>query len=286
MKNLIDAFGQRALRAMGQHFLRDDATLREMVAQAGVGADDVVLEIGPGPGVLTAAVLNAGPQVVAVEKDRRAVEFLRGEFSARLGESASRLHVIEGDALHADLTAPLRALGAPPWVAVGNLPYNVGTGILLRLLELTPHFRRFVLMFQHEVAERLVAGPGSKKFSSLSLAVHNRTEARIVRTLGPESFVPPPKVDSSVVRFDVRAEPLVAADLEAAFETVARAAFSQRRKTLRNSLKGGLPGLDAARLDALIDAAALDPGTRAEALAFEDFVRLARAWRGLDGGLC
>jgi len=282
MKHLIDAFGQRALRGMGQHFLRDDATLVEIVAQAGLSSDDVVLEIGPGPGVLTAALLRTGARVVAIEKDRRAVAFLKTTFTERMGGLADRLEVIEGDALREDLVAPLRAWGPGPFVAAGNLPYNVGTGILLRVLEVTPAFRRWVFMFQHEVAERLVATPGSKKYGSLSLAVRARCEATIVRTIGPDAFDPPPKVDSSVVRFDVRSSSLVPSALEGAFETVARAAFIQRRKTLRNCLRAGLPPMTAEALDGLFAATGIAPGARAEALTFEDFLRLAEAWTSLS----
>lgn len=276
MRRFIQAFGKRAAHAMGQHFLVDPRAVEHIIEAADLQPGTPVLEIGPGPGALTAALLEAGARVVAVEKDRRVVAYLQERFPALLSPGAAeRLTILEGDALQVDPTPALEALGPGPWRAVGNLPYNVGTGILLRFLEQAPaRFDRMVFMFQKEVAMRLVAEPGSRNFGSLSLAVENAAEARIIYTLGPDAFDPPPKVDSAVVTFRARATPQVPAELQATFDAVVRAAFAQRRKTLRNALRGLPEHLDGERA---LEGAGIDPGRRAETLSLEEFVAMARA---------
>jgi len=224
-----------------------------------------VLEIGPGPGGLTRALLAEGANVIAVERDGRAI--------AALGEIAQhypdRLRVISGDALTFDTTP---YLGKGPVRVVANLPYNIATALLVSWLTAEPWppwYDRLVLMFQREVAERIVAKPGSKSYGRLSVLAGWRTEAKILFDIAPSAFVPPPKVTSSLVQLVPRAAPL-ACDRRA-LERVTEAAFGQRRKMLRQSLKR--LGVDPIPL---LEKAGLDPTARAEDIAVDGFVALAR----------
>lgn len=286
MNRYVSAFRQRAVKSLGQHFLVDPSATADIVRRSGAGPDTAVLEIGPGPGVLTGPLLETGARVVVLEKDARAVAFLRGPFSALVGpDAAERLTVIEGDALRHDPAALMREAGVEQarLCAVGNLPYNVATGILKRFLETPPEgFARWTFMFQREVAQRLVAEPGSKAYGSLTLAVAARVEARMVRVLPPGAFAPPPKVDSAVVTFDPYAPARFPDATLAALERVARAAFAKRRKTIRNALKHAIGGTDMTveQLDAALAQAQIDPRERAERVELDRFVALAQAWGG------
>lgn len=283
MTGFIQAFHQRASRALGQHFLTDQSALQAIARDTRAAPGRVVLEIGPGPGVLTHALLQTGARVVAIEKDRRAVEFLQTTFRDMIGDDASaRLTVIEGDALAQPPHALLDGVGPQPWLAAGNLPYNIATAILTLFLTDAPHFERWTFMFQKEVAQRLVAQPNSKAYGSLSLAVAARTDPRLIRTLPPGAFAPPPKVDSAVVSFSVRDTPRLDPALLPTFERLARAAFSKRRKTIRNSLRYGLSHLTPEALDSLLARANVSPRSRAEQLPFDDFVALTLALHDLQ----
>jgi 16S rRNA (adenine1518-N6/adenine1519-N6)-dimethyltransferase len=225
-----------------------------------------VLEIGPGPGGLTRALLAEGANVIAVERDERAIAAL-----AEIAEHyPDRLRVIGGDALTFDI-APY--LGKGPVRVVANLPYNIATALLISWLTAEPWppwYDRLTLMFQREVAERIVARPGSKSYGRLSVLVGWRTEAKILFDIAPSAFVPPPKVTSSLVQLVPRAAPLVCD--RRALERVTEAAFGQRRKMLRQSLKQ----LGVAPIP-LLERAGLDPTARAEDIAVDGFVALARA---------
>ncbi len=270
----IRAFGQRASKALGQHFLHDPHVLQRITQACGLKKEDHALEIGPGPGVLTQELLGTGVRLTVMEKDRRAVEFLTTRFTALVGPTAAeQLHVLEADALQLKLAE----LDPPVRVVVSNLPYNVGTTILLHLLEQPAHsVERMVLMFQKEVALRLCATPGSKAYGSLSLAIAARAQARLLFDVPPGSFVPAPKVNSSVIEVTPRSHPEVPPDLLPIFERVVKASFAARRKTIRNSLSkniGVLPrGLTGA---SLLEEAQINPSLRAEALELSDFARLA-----------
>lgn len=247
-------------KSLGQHFLRDPDVLADIAAIADVGRSSGALEIGPGEGALTAFLVGAGVPVVAIDKDPRALDAL----ATRFGD---KVRVVLGDAAHDDL-APL--LPGPGAVVVGNLPYNVASVIHRRVLALghTAKLARAVLMFQREVALRIVAGPGSRDFGVPSILTAVAARAWIVRDVPPRAFSPPPKVDSAVVLVEPLPAPLVpAAELEA-FASFVASIFQQRRKTLGNAL-----GAQRARLDAV----GIDPGLRAEQLAVADFVRLFRA---------
>jgi 16S rRNA (adenine1518-N6/adenine1519-N6)-dimethyltransferase len=229
----------------------------------------VVLEVGPGPGGLTRALLAAGAdRVIAIERDRHCIAAL-SELAAAAG---GRLELIETDALQHDVAA----LDADHIVAVANLPYNIGTPLLLKWLDRIALFDVLVLMFQREVAERLAAAPGSGVYGRLSVLVQWLCEVEVVMHLAGGAFVPPPQVASSLVRLRPRPQPLAPAD-KRALEIVLAAAFGQRRKMLRVSLKS--LGVDAPQL---LAAAQVPPTARAEEIDVEGFCRLARSYERLS----
>lgn len=249
-------------KRLGQHFLLDMNITRKIARMAGDLADLPVLEIGPGPGGLTRALVETGANVTAVEKDPRCLAALDGLSKA----SAGHLRLISGDALELDYDA---LFPAPP-VVVANLPYNAGTQLLLLWLETPRRFSHFVLMFQKEVGDRLAAPPGSKDYGRLSVLVQWLCSVESLFDLPPRAFTPPPKVSSTVVRLEPRPEPLAPAPRDT-LERLTAAAFGQRRKMLRASLKQLGPDPNA-----WLDAAGIDPTARAETLSVEDFCRLAR----------
>jgi 16S rRNA (adenine1518-N6/adenine1519-N6)-dimethyltransferase len=266
LREVIARHGLRAKKSLGQNFLLD-LNLTGRIARAAAPFEGVtVIEIGPGPGGLTRALLAQGAQrVIAVERDDRAIAALE-EIAARY---PGRLDVVAADALGLDLRE--RVTG--PARIVANLPYNIATALLVSWLTVEPWppwYDRLVLMFQREVAERITAGPGSRTYGRLSVLAGWRAQARILFDIAPQAFVPPPKVISSLVEFVPRQEPL-ACDAKA-LQRVTEAAFGQRRKMLRQSLKslGGDPL-------ALLARAGIEPTARAEDIAVEGFVALTRA---------
>jgi 16S rRNA (adenine1518-N6/adenine1519-N6)-dimethyltransferase len=266
LREVIAAHGLSARKALGQNFLLDLNLTAKIARVAGdlSGAD--VLEVGPGPGGLTRGLLAEGARrVVAVEKDARCLPAL-----AEIAEAyPGRLEVIHGDALALDWAAHL----APPVRIVANLPYNVGTELLVRWLTpdtWPPLWSTMTLMFQREVAERIVAQPGSKAYGRLAILSQWRTTARIALTLPPEAFTPPPKVRSAVVHLEALPAPRYPADPQVLSRVVA-AAFNQRRKMLRAALRGQAPDIEDR-----LRAAGIEPTTRAEDVPLEGFCALAR----------
>jgi 16S rRNA (adenine1518-N6/adenine1519-N6)-dimethyltransferase len=266
LRDVIRRHGLAARKSLGQNFLLD-LNLTARIARAAGPLDGVtVIEVGPGPGGLTRALLALGARrVVAIERDRRAIAALE-EIAERY---PSRLIAVEADALRFD-AAPY--LDASPARVVANLPYNIATALLVAWLTIEPWppwYDSLVLMFQREVAERLVAAPGSKSYGRLAVLAQWRTEPRILFDIAPSAFVPPPKVVSSLVRLVPRTAPL-ACDLHG-LERVTAAAFGQRRKMLRQSLRP--LERDCERL---LAAAGIDPTLRAEDVPVEGFVALSR----------
>jgi 16S rRNA (adenine1518-N6/adenine1519-N6)-dimethyltransferase len=259
LREVIARHGLSASKALGQNFLLDERLLDRIARVPGPLEGELVYEVGPGPGGLTRALLRAGARVMAVERDRRCLPAL-----AELGEAAAgRLEVVEGDALEVE----------PPAGAhiVANLPYNVGTALLVRWLggeAWPPAWTSLTLMFQQEVAERIVAAPGSGAFGRLSVLAQWRSTAKLAMKVHRSAFVPPPKVMSAVIHIVPGAQPEGVA--AATLERLTAAAFGQRRKMLRSALKG-LPGALAA-----LETLGIDPERRAETLAVADFVALAR----------
>ncbi len=270
LSQVIAAHGLSARKSLGQNFLLDLNLTSKIARQAGDLAACDVLEVGPGPGGLTRGLLMEGARhVLAVEKDPRCLPAL-----AQIAEAApGRLTVLEGDALDIDPLAHL----TPPIRVVANLPYNVGTELLVRWLtprEWPPVWETLTLMFQREVAERIVAAPGSKAYGRLALLAQWRTDARIVLHLPPGAFIPPPKVSSAVVHLAALPAPRYPADARVLERLVARA-FNQRRKMLRAALKGAAPDIE----DRLL-AAGISPTDRAETVDLERFCALARLMPG------
>jgi 16S rRNA (adenine1518-N6/adenine1519-N6)-dimethyltransferase len=266
LREVIRRHGLTARKSLGQNFLLD-LNLTGRIARAAGPLDGVtVIEVGPGPGGLTRALLAEGAaRVIAVERDERAVAAL-GEIAAHY---PSRLRIVSGDALAFDAAPYLT--GGPARV-VANLPYNIATALLVGWLTVEPWppwYDRLVLMFQREVAERIVAPPGSKTYGRLSVLAGWRTQAKILFDIAPSAFVPPPKVTSSLVQLIPRANPLPCD--RRALERATEAAFGQRRKMLRQSLKQ--LGVDPIPL---LENAGLDPTARAEDIGVEGFVALAR----------
>jgi 16S rRNA (adenine1518-N6/adenine1519-N6)-dimethyltransferase len=266
MREVIRRHGLTPKKSLGQNFLFD-LNLTARIARAAEPLENItVVEIGPGPGGLTRALLALGARrVVAIERDQRAIAALE-EIAARY---PGRLEIVAGDALAVD---PREHLGPERARVVANLPYNIATPLLIRWLTTEPWppwYDSLLLMFQREVAERIVAVPGSKSYSRLSVLAGWRTEAKILFDVARSAFVPPPKVTSSVVRLTPRAEPL-ACDANA-LQRVTEAAFGQRRKMLRQSLK--TLGMDAG---ALLAKAGIEPTARAEEIPVEGFVAIAR----------
>ncbi len=268
LRDVIRRYELAAKKSLGQNFILD-LNLTRRIARAGGSVEGrTVVEVGPGPGGLTRALLMEGARrVLAVERDARCLPAL-AEVADRY---PGRLAVTEGDALRADWAA---LIGNPQEKAIvaANLPYGAATTLLIGWLETEPWppwWDRMVLMFQKEVAERIVAAPGSKAYGRLSVISQWRAEVRIALTLPPEAFTPPPKISSAVVVFTPRAAPQPACSVTA-LGRVTAAAFGQRRKMLRVSLKTLVPDPDA-----LLDAAGISPELRAERLTVRDFAKLA-----------
>jgi 16S rRNA (adenine1518-N6/adenine1519-N6)-dimethyltransferase len=261
LRQVIARHGLSASKALGQNFLLDEQLLERIAAIPGDLAGRQVLEVGPGPGGLTRALLRAGAQVTAIEMDRRCLPAL-----AELGEAfPERLRVLEGDA-----TRIAHGIEGPFHV-VANLPYNVGTALLVGWLggeAWPPQWSSLTLMFQLEVAQRIVAAPGSNAYGRLAVLAQWRSTARLALKVHRSAFTPPPKVMSAVVHIVPAAMPVGVA--ARALERVTEAAFGQRRKMLRQSLKG-LPGALGA-----LETLGIDPQRRAETLSVAEFVALAR----------
>ncbi|HSM41841.1 MAG TPA: 16S rRNA (adenine(1518)-N(6)/adenine(1519)-N(6))-dimethyltransferase RsmA [Afifellaceae bacterium] len=271
LKQVISEFGLAAKKSLGQNFLLD-LNLTRRIARAGGRLDGChIMEIGPGPGGLTRALLLEGAgYVTAIERDRRAIPALE-QIAAAAG---GRLTIVEGDALKVDQAA--LANGAMPVRIVANLPYNVATPLLTRWV--TPQawpswWQSLTLMFQREVGERIVARPGGKNYGRLSVLCGWRCTAKILFDVPPGAFTPPPKVTSSIVRLEPRAD--AARVAPEALEAITAAAFGQRRKMLRSSLKSVLPEPEAALREL-----GIEPDLRAEALPVADFIRIAQLYSG------
>ncbi|MBU2941637.1 16S rRNA (adenine(1518)-N(6)/adenine(1519)-N(6))-dimethyltransferase RsmA [Shimia thalassica] len=266
LRDVIAEHGLSARKSLGQNFLLDLNLTAKIARQAGDLRECDVLEIGPGPGGLTRGLLSEGARkVLAIEKDTRCMPVLEQISAAYPGQ----LEVINGDALEINPLAHL----TPPIRIAANLPYNVGTELLVRWLtpkEWPPFWQSLTLMFQREVAERIVAQPGSKAYGRLAILAQWRADAKIVMHLPPGAFTPPPKVSSAVVHLTALPEPKFEADASTLSHVVAKA-FNQRRKMLRAALKGTAPDLE----DRLL-AAGIQPTERAEQVSLEQFCALAR----------
>nr|WP_286165950.1 16S rRNA (adenine(1518)-N(6)/adenine(1519)-N(6))-dimethyltransferase RsmA [Olsenella uli] len=265
---MLEAYGLATKHSLGQNFLVSNHVIEKIMGLAELGREDCVLEVGPGIGTLTLALLAGAGRVVSVEMDRELEPVLSAHAAAHPNFS-----FIMGDALRVTPGEIAEAAGGEPDVLVANLPYNVAATVILRYLQEVPSLRRLVVMVQAEVADRICAASGSRTYGAYTakLALLAQVTGRF--EVGPGNFMPPPHVDSAVVRID-RA-PLVDAARATEVSAVIDAAFAQRRKTIRNSMSAS--GFDKAALDAAFAACGIAPTRRAETLAPEDFVLLASA---------
>lgn len=264
LREVIAQHELAARKSLGQNFLLD-LNLTRKIARAAMPWTGVqsVIEIGPGPGGLTRAILLEGaPKLTAVERDERCL----GALSDLVQAADGRLVLHPGDALETDFAT----LAPAPWQVVANLPYNIATPLILNWVAQAQNFTRITVLVQKEVAERLAAKPGGKTYGRLAVAAQWRCRVRMLFDIGPKAFVPPPKVTSTLVELEPREKPLAEAE-PAKLERVTAAAFNQRRKMLRAALKPLWPDADAK-----LQQAGIDPTRRAETLSIEEFCALAR----------
>lgn len=262
---------------MGQNFLSDSSVPAMIVERAELGHDDVVLEIGAGLGALTIPVARHVQKVIAVEPDRELLPLLRAEIAVH---QLDNVEILPASILRIDLAELLE-----PWgrriVIMGNLPYNISSQVIVRLIEHRKHVARAVLMLQKELADRIVAPPGNKTYGRLSVMLQYCAAIRMLTTVRAQSFFPRPKVDSSVIEVRFEAGPTHTLMDEHFFFSVIKAAFGQRRKTLKNALSGSNLMLDTARVKDALGRAGIDPTRRAETLSVEEFVQLSDSLKGV-----
>ncbi len=270
--HILKTFGIRLQKKLGQNFLIDGKVVDGIVAAALLQPGEQVLEIGPGIGTLTQGLAETGAAVTSVELDRHLIDIL-----AKTLEGYDNVRIVHGDFLKLDIS---REITAPHYKIIANLPYYITTPIIMRILEERMPVELLVTMVQKEVAERMVAKPGTKEYGALSVAVQYYTEPEIVFIVPPAAFIPPPAVESAVIRCVVRKQPPVEVQQEKMFFRVVKAAFSQRRKTLQNCLKAA--GLAADKAGAVLAAAGIDGTRRGETLSLAEFAGVANAWSDLN----
>lgn len=269
VRSLAARLGIRPTKQRGQNFVIDANTVRRIVRASGVGPDDIVVEVGPGLGSLTLGLLERVHRVVAIEVDPVLASALASTVAAYAPALCDRLEVLEADALRVTSLS-----GPPPTALVANLPYNVSVPVLLHLLALLPTLRHGLVMVQAEVADRLVAGPGSRTYGIPSVKAAWFAKVRRAGSVGRTVFWPAPNVDSGLVAWEHRDPPAVEVSRAQVFAVV-DAAFAQRRKTLRSALKGYAGSPQAA--EGALARAGVDPMARGESLGVEDFARIAEA---------
>ncbi len=274
VRTIAEALGVRPTKALGQNFVHDAGTVRRIVRAGGVEPGDEVLEVGPGLGSLTLALLEAGARVCAVEIDPVLARALPETVRARMPEAESRLHVVTADALRIGSVDDLGVDWSAPARLVANLPYNVAVPVLLSMLEALPSLSDVLVMVQSEVADRLAAGPGSRTYGIPSVKAAWYGEVDRAGTIGRSVFWPVPNVDSALVRLRRGPAPRGDEALRAATFEVVDVAFGQRRKTLRAALRQWAGSADNAQ--ALLVSAEVDPGARGETLGIDQFVELGR----------
>ena len=263
---LLKQFGLRPSKGLGQNFLQDNQALQEIVGVADLRPVDDVLEIGPGLGNLTRYLALTAHSVTAVELDKNLFPALETVVAPY-----KNVHLVQGDILKLN---PADLMKTPDYLVVANIPYYITSAVLRHLLESGGHPRRLVLTVQEEVAERICAKPGKMSLLALSVQVYGKPE--IVACIPAEAFYPAPKVDSSILRVEILPEPVISSPLLDKFFAFAKAGFSQKRKTLRNSLSGGLR-ITPAEAEKTLGAAGIDPMRRAETLSLEEWGKLCNA---------
>jgi len=268
IRSLLARYGHRPRHGLGQHFLVDDRVYERILTEAAPHADTCIVEIGAGLGTLTRRLVRLVPagRLVALERDPQLCDLLRAELGAEPACS-----IVQGDAVTYDYKA-LAAHVQQRLLIVGNIPYSISGPLLARLLDLHAVAERVILLMQREVGERILASPATKAYGILTVLLAVHFEISPVLRVGPQSFFPPPKVDSLLVRLTPRPSPRVHLEDEGLFRRIVRAAFGQRRKTLRNALEGCLHKEDIERV---LQEAGVDGHRRGETLSVEEFARLA-----------
>lgn len=274
VKRVIDKFGFRFKKSLGQNFIIDHNIIANIVKTASLSKEDLVVEIGPGIGSLTEELTAEAGQVIAVEIDKQLIEVLKDTLQGK-----SNLEIINSDILKLDLDELAAGYGVwgkkgKAYKVVANLPYYITTPVIMHLLENNFNISEIVIMIQKEVADRIAAQPGTKDYGALSLALQYYTEAEIVLKVPRTVFMPRPEVDSSVLRLKRRVRPPVEVEKEEVFFRTIKAAFSQRRKTLLNALSSGL-GLDKKLLTGVMADAGIDFERRGETLTLVEFAKLS-----------
>jgi 16S rRNA (adenine1518-N6/adenine1519-N6)-dimethyltransferase len=268
---LLTAWNIQARKQLGQNFLNDPNVARAIVNKAGLGGDDVVLEIGPGLGAITGPAAKTARRVIAVDKDGRIIGLLRAELMAA---GIENVEIREADILRVDLESVSREAGRP-LVVLGNLPYNISSQVIVQLIHARSRIDRAVLMLQKEMAQRICAGPGSKDYGRLSVMLGYCAEPQVLMQVRAALFFPSPKVDSTVVGIRFAGPPPFPAEDEVLLFRVIKAAFGKRRKTLRNALSQSDLDLVPGTCERLLTDARIDPMRRAESLAVAEFVHLS-----------
>lgn len=279
LRGLCQQYGITPSKGFGQNFIVNPSLCPRICDTAGIDENSLVLEIGPGVGVLTRELAARAKKVVALELDKRLVPLL-GETLAGCGNVALR----QGDALKVDLAALLQEEFGAPAVLCANLPYNITSPLIMRLLEQRLPLTRLTVMVQREAAERITAAPGTRAAGAISYAVDYYARPRYEFSVAPGNFVPAPKVTSAVITLDVKGEPVLPPQREARLFRLVRAGFAQRRKTLVNAASA-VPGLSKDALAAGLQSLGIDPRARPEQLTLEDFIGLEKAlWSQAGGG--
>ncbi|WP_035237123.1 16S rRNA (adenine(1518)-N(6)/adenine(1519)-N(6))-dimethyltransferase RsmA [Desulfobacter vibrioformis] len=268
---LLKRNGVYAGKELGQNFLSNPATARMIVDRTGVDKETTVLEIGPGLGAITLPLAKACKQVVAVEKDRRIIPLLEGELAE---ENICNVRIINQNILKTDIR---EIAGTEKLVVIGNLPYNISSQILFQLVTIRQVVTRAFLMFQKELAERLLSSAGTKNYSRLSAVVQYASKISHVADIRPNAFFPRPEVDSTVLRFDFFETQGMEEKDEILLFSVIKAAFSKRRKTLHNAMSGGEMGLTKEIVGMALANAGIDASRRAETLNVQEFIDLSKA---------
>ncbi len=270
IQSLLRKYGLHPSKGLGQNYLTDDHALQKIVRAADLKPADAVLEIGPGLGSLTRHLALAARSVTAVELDARLFPALTEALS-----TFQNVRLVQGDILKFD---PAALMDAPEYLVVANIPYYITSAVIRHLLESSPRPRRVVLTIQQEVAERICALPGDMSLLALSVQVYGRPQ--IKERIPAGAFYPPPKVDSAVLTVDVYSEPVIPAALLNTFFALAKAGFSQKRKTLRNSISAGMR-MPPAEAEKLLAAAGIDPQRRAETLSLDEWGKISRQFQAL-----
>jgi len=268
LRTIIDRYGLQTRKKLGQHFLVDTHVVDKIIAAAALSTEDVILEVGPGPGGLTQALLSHAGHVIAVELDTQLIPVLTDLFSDY------SFTLVQGDILKINLPEILAPHKGRPIKVVANLPYYITTPVILYLLESGLPFTSITVMVQKEVAKRMAAFPGTKDYGSLTLAIRYYADVELVANVPVNCFMPRPAVDSAVVHLKLRPDPPIATDKDLMFKVI-HAAFNQRRKTLLNALSAGLE-LDKAHIATILQKCNLNPDVRGETLDMPAFALIAK----------